>query len=183
MIQSFKLYRAHCALKHHVHLQHEAFVMSGWYDTLSCHVFKCMFLGIRQSPTSAVSWVAECTVCLSSFLTRMEKHMAAGSVHISLCWICRWHWHFISAGMSCVQTLRANVAVCNRRRFEDALNTCQDISLLFLLAILTKNSNTRNPVEAHTAAPQLKNSSAVHFFKREEQSPSYWKIHICLPGG
>lgn len=144
-------------------MQQEEFVMPWWYDTLSRHVFKCMFLGPRQSPTSAVSWVTECTVWLSSFLTTTEKHMAAGCVRISPRRICLWHWHFISAGMSCVQTLKDYVTVCNRSRFEDALNACQVISLLFLLAILTKTA---------TQEPQWKLRQPS-----ESPLPHSWKTH------
>lgn len=43
-------------LKNHFHLKAICFVMFWWYDTLSRHVFKCVFLGPRQSPTFAVSW-------------------------------------------------------------------------------------------------------------------------------
>lgn len=116
----------------------ECFVMFWWFDTLSCRVFKCVFLGPRQSSTSAASWVTECPVWLSSGLTMTEKHMAAGCIHNPRRRICLWHWHSVSAGMSRDQTLKANVTACNRSRFEVALNNCQATSL-------------RRTMKAHTA--------------------------------
>lgn len=136
---------------------------------LSRNVFKYVFLGPRQSSTSAASWVTECPVWLSCVLTMTEKHMAEGCIRIPLSRICLWHWHSISAGMSCVQTLKANVTVCKRSGFEVALNTCQDTSLLFLLAFLTKAATQETQWKSHTAqrelpAPQLTDSSASLVF-------------------
>lgn len=153
---------------------------------LSRRVFMCVFLGPRQSSTSAVSWVTECPVWLSSGPTMTEKHMAAGCIRIPPHRICLWHWHSISAGVSCVQTLRANVTACNRSSSEYTLNTCQHASLLFLFSNFNQSVTAGDTIEAHAAqheppAPQLTDSSAANLlllFKQREQSPSYHYINI-----
>lgn len=137
-----------------------------------------MFLGPRQSSTSAASRVTECPVWLSSGLTMTEKHMAA---YTFLCAKSAYGIDTISAGMGCVQTPKANTTVCKRSSFEVSLNTCQDTSLLFLLAILTKAATqeiqwkriqpSKSPLPYSRQAHQL--VIWCIFFMKEQQFPSH----------
>lgn len=135
--------------------------------TLSCHVFECVFLGPRQSRTSAASW-CDRESRLAVICPDHDRETRGCELHTHFSsWICPKRWHSISAGMSCVQSPKANATVCNRRRFEVALNTCQDTSLLLPLAILTKAATQKNTHNGSSysrvkpLAPQLTGSSAA----------------------
>lgn len=181
MFQIF--HTASCALKNITFTCSNTFWMFWWYDTLSCRVFLVCFLAPDNPPPPLqAEWQRAPSSCHLAWPWQRSTWLQAAYTFLLL-WICLRHWHSISAGMSCVQTLKGNATVCYRS-FELAVNTCQDTSLLFLLAILTKAARN-NGGSYSTARPpcptaNLSAGSLVYFFIKEKHSPLQQHIQIPL---
>lgn len=132
------LYSVPSSLKISLSLEDRAFcdVLMVWHS-LAVFSSAC-FLDPDNPQPSLWADMTENAVWLSFALTMTEKHMAVSCIHILLRRVCLHHWHSISARMSCVHTLKPNSSLCNKSIFQVGLNSCQDTSLVCLLAILNK---------------------------------------------
>ena len=107
------------------------------WQSLAVFLSAC-FLAPDNPPPLLQADVTESPVWLSFALTITEKHMAVSCIHIPLCESAFSNDILSQLEWAVCRPLKANNTVCYRSSFEVALNTCQDTSLLFFLAILTE---------------------------------------------